>query len=125
MIVLGIGVCAWFVLGARQAHDMGAAAPIATANSVTPAQAKHFRSLLDAAGTLNPDREVDVLRGSLEAAEGRHVKARQTLFRVIREEPKNLDAWLAYARASSDSPKAFFAAQIGIRRLVPRIPTQR
>ncbi len=119
-------VCAWFVVGIRQAHGIDQATSLLSgATPLTAGQAAHVRSLLDQAHTLNPDRAVDVLRARLALAQGDSAAARRILFGVIHSEPKYLDAWIWYARASTGNPVAFFAAQIGIRRLIRQFPRPR
>jgi hypothetical protein len=89
---------------------------------LTQAQVRKATDALKSAGSLNPDLEVDVLRGQLALDQGHQAKARSILFSVIRREPKLLAAWQLYARASVRDPVAFYAAQIGIRRLVRLFP---
>jgi Flp pilus assembly protein TadD len=112
------------VIGARQAHEVSAATSIISGSSLSPAQAHRADLALNRAATLNPDRHVDVLRGELATAQGQNARARSTLRQVILDEPKDLEAWLAYARASSDNVQQYFAAQIGIKRFVRLFPTR-
>ena len=119
LVLLALPTAAWFAIGTRQAHDVAQASAIVSANPPpSPAAARRATSLLRSAAWLNPDLEVDVLRGQLALAQGNLARARAILFHVIRREPKLLAAWELYARASVDNPVAFYAAQIGIRRLV-------
>lgn len=121
---LALLCCAWFALGARQAHELAkATAIVGPGRPLSGQQVTEARQALGAAGTLNPDQEVDVLRGELAIDQGQLAEARRILFGVIRREPKLLAAWQAYARASVHDPVAFIAAQIGIRRLVRIFPT--
>jgi hypothetical protein len=115
--------CAWFALGARQAHELSAATAIVTGGpTLTAAQARHADSLLSSAATLNPDRQVDVLRAQVALEQGDPGRARSILTPVVRQEPDNLSAWVQYARASARDPVAFFVAEIAIRRLVRGFP---
>lgn len=128
VVVLGLGVlcCAWFALSARQAHELATASAIVESGQrLSPGQVRHAMALLDAAATLNPDPQVDVVRGELAAAEGQLARARRILAGVIRREPRNLAAFEAYARASTDNERAYFAAQVGIGRLVRFFPPSR
>jgi hypothetical protein len=123
VLLIALVACAWFVLGIRQVHEISAAAAIiAKQGPITAGQARHASSLLDEASTLNPDKGIDVLRARLALAQGDQNRARQILFKVIREEPKNLDGWIWYAQASRGNPTAFFAAQIGLRRVIRIFP---
>lgn len=125
VLAVGIVAAAWFGLGAHQAHEINAANAIISQKSLTGAEAKQAADHLDSAGTLNPDREVAVLRGLLAVAEGRDPAGRRILLPVIREEPKNLQAWLAYARATGDQPQTFLAVRTAISRFVREFPPRR
>jgi hypothetical protein len=119
VLVLALLCCAWFVLGARQAHLVDqATAIVGPGHRLSSQQARHAADLLDAAGTLNPDLQVDVLRGELAIDQGHLAEARQILHDVIVREPKNLAAFQQAARASVDDKPAFYATEIGIQHLV-------
>jgi predicted Zn-dependent protease len=118
-VLFALLCCAWFALSARQAHNVAVASSIVNDNPpLTAAQVRRATDSLNAAASLNPDLEVDVLRGQLAIDQGHRAQARRILFGVIRREPKLLAAWQQYARASAGDPVAFYASQIGIRRLV-------
>jgi hypothetical protein len=117
-------VCAWYVLGAIQAIDTNRATALLSAGSIGPRKAAEVRSLLDTAGTLNPDQRVNVLRGQLAAKQGHIVRARQIFSSVTRTEPQNLQAWLQLAyhpRSTSD----FLRALSRIDQLLPPVPQPR
>ncbi len=119
-IALAILACAWYALGVRQAHELNAATGILSQPAPLPtAQAMQASALLGSAATLNPDLQVDVLRAQLALARNQDARARQILFGVIRREPKNLEAWIWYARAAGSNARAFYAAEAGIARLAP------
>lgn len=119
ILLLALLCCAWFALGARQAHLVGqATAIVAPGHRLSPQQARHAADLLDAAGTLNPDLQVDVLRGELAIDQGQLTHARQILHSVIVREPKNLAAFEQAARASANDKAAYFVTEIAIQRLV-------
>ena len=65
---------------------------------------------------------MNVERAQLALDQGSPARARQILFDVIRREPKFFAAWVLYARASANDRFAFYAAQIGIRRLIRLFP---
>lgn len=121
LVVTALIMCAWFALAIRQAQDTTEATAIITRGAPSAAQAARVAQLLNSAATLNPDRQVDVLRGELAIQRGQDAHARQILFEVIRAQPKFLQAWVAYSEASLHDPIAYIAAQIGIRRLVPTL----
>ena len=90
-----IALCAWFALGARQAHDQARAVTLLSgAGSVSASSAAQARRALDHAGTLNPDRAVDLLRARLAERTGDPRAAQDILQRVVAEEPQYIDAWL-------------------------------
>jgi hypothetical protein len=118
-VLFALLCCAWFALSARQAHNVAVATSVVNAKPpLTAPQVRRATNSLNAAAWLNPDLGVDVLRGQLAIDQGRLVLARRILFGVIHREPKLLAAWQQYARASVHDPVAFYASQIGIRRLV-------
>jgi predicted Zn-dependent protease len=125
-LVGALVVCAWFALGIHQAKNTDAAAALVTGTSrLSPSQADHAASLLRSAKTLNPDRQVDVLRAELDLGQGNRAGARRILERVVAAEPQNALAWEWLARASSDDRAEFFIAAIHIRVLVPPLPARR
>lgn len=104
MIILAVVVCAWFALGIRQTRDTARATAIiasaASANGPSAAQASQERSLLRAAGTLNPDKQLDVLRGQLALLRNDNRGAARILQGVVAQEPLNVEAWVYLARAA-------------------------
>ena len=117
---LCVVVCAWFVVAARDAHEVDAAAStLASGQSASPAALRSAASQLDAAAFLNPDQQVGVLRGRLGLAEHRFGAARRVLERVTRDEPMNLDAWILLVGASLSKPSEARAALAQIARLDP------
>jgi predicted Zn-dependent protease len=99
--VAAILVCAWFALGAHQAHDTDAATAIVDGSAkLTAAQANRANSLLDGASTLDPDRQIDVLRARVATARGQKEHAEQILRPVVRSEPDNIVAWFAVVQGA-------------------------
>lgn len=126
VLLLALLCCAWFALGARQAHLVGqATAIVGPGHRLSPQQARHAADLLHAAGALNPDLQVDVLRGELAIDQGHLAEARRILHSVILREPKNLAAFEQAARASADDKPAYYATEIGIQHLVRMFKTNR
>jgi predicted Zn-dependent protease len=123
---LSVIACAWFVLGVRQAHEIGAATAIVSQQGpLRPAQVSQARSRLNAAGTLNPDLEVDVLRARLVLDLGDPPGARAILDSVVRREPQNLEAWIWLARAARGDPATFKLAIARIDELIRTVPAAR
>jgi hypothetical protein len=79
-------------------------------------------SLLDWAGALNPDTEVDLLHAQLDRDQQNYAGARAILAGVVAKEPQNVQAWQSLARSSVGSPPTFFRALRRIRLLVPVVP---
>lgn len=120
--LLALAICGWFVLGAAQTHDADrAAAILASPGQLRPASAARAASLLDDAGTLNPDRQVDLLRARLAVRRGDLPRARAILAGVVRDEPQNVDAWAALARSSAGDPAVFRLAVARVRALAPPV----
>jgi hypothetical protein len=114
---------AWFGLGARQAMDTDkATAMLSAGSSVSVAEAEHVRSLLRAAGELNPDRQIALLQGQLALERGRPQRAQRLISQVTRAEPQNLAAWIALARAATDNAVLFHRALVRVRALEPLLP---
>ena len=67
--------------------------------SLSAAQAAHANSLLRAAGTLNPDQQVNLLRGDVAALRNQTPRAARIFQRVADREPMNINAWVLLARA--------------------------
>jgi hypothetical protein len=121
-VVLAVVACVWFAVGIRQAHDTGAATSLLSGSSpLSPAQARRAASLLHDAGQLNPDRTVDLLRSQLALRRGDAARARAIALGVTRSEPQNIQAWIAYGRASSGDRPAFVLALRRLNQLAPPV----
>jgi hypothetical protein len=116
---LALIACAWFVLGIRQAHDLGVATSIAQNRSISPAQAAHAESLLDSAATLNPDKEVQLVRAQIASAAGNDTRAIALAQQVANAEPENVVAWYVMAQVSGSSGQLLLTAFRHIRELSP------
>jgi predicted Zn-dependent protease len=127
MIILAVVVCAWFALGIRQTRDTARATAIiasaASANGPSAAQASHVRSLLKAAGTLNPDKQLGVLRGQLALLQGNNRSAARILEGVVAQEPLNVEAWVYLARAAFNVNRHEFG--IAAQRIAQLDPPQK
>jgi hypothetical protein len=121
-LIAAILACAWFVIGELQAVDTSRAGALVAGNRpVSAATAAHARSLLRSAAFLNPDTSVRLLDATVDLARGDATGARRIIVPVLREEPMNLDAWVALARASfHGSPYELQVAVHNIARLDPR-----
>ena len=120
-------LCAWFVLGTVQAHDENrATALIDAAGTPSPALTSEILHLLDVAGTLNPDRDIALLRSQAQTRAGRDAAAVRTAQGVARAEPLNIDAWtvLAFAAQPIDPAEARLARahQASLAPPVPAAP---
>jgi len=121
VLVVAVIACAWFVVGIRQAHDTAAATSIITSQSALSAgQVAHARSLLSAAGSLNPDSQVEVLSGRLAYVENDRPSAVSSFERVLRREPSNVHVWLLLAEAASNDRRLVDRAFVQVTRLDPR-----
>jgi predicted Zn-dependent protease len=104
--VAAVVVCAWFALGVRQARDTTRAQSIIDASSsLSGARASQTASLLHNAGMLNPDSQVDILRGRLAVLENDRPQAVRILEGVVHREPLNIDGWLWLAQATKSLPE--------------------
>jgi predicted Zn-dependent protease len=124
-LLLALVLCAWFALGIRQAHDTSqATSSLSNSGGLSSAQAARVDSLLSAAGTLNPDSQVGLLRGRAALAENDRPRAVRIIEDVTRREPMNLQAWLLLAEASRNVPEIELAvarvAELDPRLAIPR-----
>jgi cytochrome c-type biogenesis protein CcmH/NrfG len=103
LAVLGLAVaaCAWFALGVVQSHDQTQAENLLDQfTRQTPAATARIMSLLDTAGTLNPDRNIDLDRSQAQTRAG-HVAAGVAIARaVVRAEPQNVNGWIVLGFAA-------------------------
>jgi hypothetical protein len=123
VVAVALFACAWFALGVHQGDAVNdASAIIAKPDAGGAAAARHATSRLDDAGTLNPDEEVNVLRGILARERGDLPRGKRILRGVVRREPENLQGWLELARSSAGDPRTAFDALAHVRKLVPAVP---
>jgi predicted Zn-dependent protease len=109
-------VAAWFGLGWYQAQQTGKAGALVTsAQRLAPRQAQEARSALDSAGTLNPDRAVNVLRGELAIDQHDYPAAIRILGGVTASEPQNLTAWIELGIAAAKAGDSRLLALAGRR----------
>jgi hypothetical protein len=121
--VAALVVCAWFAVALVQTRDTDRASAIVSApGTLTPAAAARAAGLLHDAGTLNPGVDTDLLRAALAVREGQPARARSILAGVLAQEPMNIQAWAALARASAGDPSTFKAALRHVRALAPAVP---
>lgn len=124
-VLIALVVCAWFVLGIRQAQETTKATAIVSGTApLTRDQISQAGDLLHAAQALNPDTDVDVLRAQLDRDQNELVAARHVLEQVVAREPDNAVAWLALAESSRGAPRTFLEALVHVRRLAPPVPQQ-
>jgi hypothetical protein len=125
-LIVAIVACAWFALGVRQAVDTSRAETIVSqSGALSAAQSVKAASLLSAARALNPDREVEILRGQLALAENDPVRAKQILENVVRAEPMNIKAWFQLLLASHHDPHTASIALRHIGLLEPSLRRRR
>jgi predicted Zn-dependent protease len=121
--LVALVVCAWFALGARQAVNTSRASSIISgAGRMSSAEVHKAFTFLDDAGTLNPDRQVDILRGRAFLARRNAQAARRVLTAVTRAEPQNVEAWLWLARASGTNAALLADSLERVRALEPLLP---
>ncbi|HUE26442.1 MAG TPA: hypothetical protein VMP89_06680, partial [Solirubrobacteraceae bacterium] len=71
LTVVALAVCAWFVIGVRQAQDLAAATSVVQVGGAAgPARLAAAAADLHSAAFLDPDQEVNILRGRLAIARG-------------------------------------------------------
>jgi predicted Zn-dependent protease len=126
LLAIAVAAAAWFALAAQQSVDTSRATALVSGSThLSASQVAHAKNLLSAAGFLNPDRQVDVVRAQLDRERGNLSAARTILKRVVAAEPDNLQAWVELAQASVGDLKDFYAAAYRVRQLVPPVPPPR
>jgi hypothetical protein len=124
LVVFAVAAVGWFVLGEVQTRDLDRATDL-TARAGTPSAAltKQILGLLDTASTLNPDRNVALLRSQAQTRSGRGAAAVRTALAVARAEPQNIDGWvvLGFAAGIVD-PKLAALARTMEHELAPPVP---
>lgn len=121
---LALVTCAWFAVGIRQSHAQESLVTlIRTHGSLAPAQAAHARHLIDEASSLNPDRDIDLLRAEVLQRTGDEAAATRLLEATVRAQPRDVDAWhlLSFTAFTVDRPLADRAKQ-RVNELVPPVP---
>ena len=123
LVGLAVVVSAWFALACVQARDTRRATSLLTGTTtVSVKQAERARSMLDSAGTMNPDLTVEILRGVLEMDRHHYADAERTLLSVTEREPMNADAWaqLVFAAASNRDRRLALLAGARVVALHPK-----
>jgi hypothetical protein len=129
ILVLGLAglallASAWFGLAWVQARDTARAdALLSGSGQLSPAAQARVRSLLDSAGTLNPDRTVDLLRAQLATDQHQYAAAVRILDLITRSEPQNVLAWeqLAIVAGLTHNLHLIHVSGEHISQLVPPI----
>lgn len=125
LAVLALLVSAWFGLGFYQAQKTGQATALIGGGTthLTPHQVQTARAELSSAGTLNPDRTPDLLRGELAADQHQYAAAIRILQTVTAREPLNLTAWaqLGFAAARGGNRQVLAVAGRNVALLIPPV----
>lgn len=115
LVLAAVACCAWFAIGIHQAHDVAAATGIIDAGrSAGSHELAIAAGDLRSAEFLNPDQEVNILRGHLAILRGDDKQAQEILAAVTRAEPMNLEAWIWFTGANLGNARQ---ARIGTARL--------
>jgi hypothetical protein len=123
LVLAGVIVCAWFLLGAVQTRDQNQATDLIDSLSTpTPALTARILNMLDTAQTMNPDRNVDLLRAQALTRSGRPSAGLRVAERVVAAEPLNIDAWTVLGFAARPAhPVQFRLAERKLRELAPPV----
>jgi cytochrome c-type biogenesis protein CcmH/NrfG len=116
-------VCSWFALGVWQTTNLSHAEAIINARKSANAQeVRTVDALLDDAGVLNPDRQVELDRVHILLEHLEFNAAAKIAREVVSAEPQNIEAWLWLARASGGRQPLFGYALHRAYELEPLIP---
>ncbi|MGH2892063.1 MAG: hypothetical protein ACRDPM_02175 [Solirubrobacteraceae bacterium] len=120
-LLVAIVVSAWFALGIHQAHEVAHATSVIEGSpTLTLTKARAIDSWLGSARTLNPDKQLDILRARAAVEAGQVHLAQRILERVVRAEPSNLGGWTWLAGAALGNPPVAHRAVAQIDKLDPR-----
>jgi hypothetical protein len=122
LATVSIVAIAWFVLGARQAREISDATSIVQGSSVSAPQARQAGQMLDAAATLDPDRQVQLLRAVLESQLNHYARARSIVEQVTRAEPDNIVAWDLLVQLAGRNVHLLARAFEHVAALEPTVP---
>ncbi len=89
-------ICAWFVLGARQAHEINTATTLLNdaATDRSAAVQQRVQSLLNAASFIHPGVDVTLLRAQSAQNARDYNRAEQLIEQATSAEPDNIAAWI-------------------------------
>jgi hypothetical protein len=122
LVLVALTACAWFAISIRDTRDIDRATAILGARShPSAAAARRVSSLLGDATLLNPDRQVELLRGQLALARGQTRAAQRIFLRVTQEEPENLLAWSWLGRTAHPGTRLKLVAFAHFELLAPPI----
>jgi uncharacterized protein HemY len=95
LAVLAVFAAAWFLVGARHAHELDGATNLINNHAGNTTQASdRTLSLLRSADFLEPSDEVDLLRAQLALQRREYPKAKRLIGQATHSEPDDLNAWI-------------------------------
>jgi hypothetical protein len=115
LAVIATAAAAWFVIGARQAHEIDTVSVLLNHQAGNnPATSRRAASLLNSADFLYPGVDVTLLRARLDMERHDYPKAKPLVDRSLASEPGNLNAWisaldLAIVQPSAENTKRIVA----------------
>jgi hypothetical protein len=127
VLALAVVACAWFAVGVIQSHDQTEAeALLQRVGTPTPATTASIMSLLSTAGTVNPDRNIELDRSQAQSRAGQAQAGVATAERVATAEPQNVNAWLVLGFAAGRvEPGLARRARAKVMQLAPPVPRRR
>jgi hypothetical protein len=115
LAAIAVLVSVWFLIGARQAHEVDAATTLLDNGAGhTAGGAQRVASLLSSAGFLYPGTDVPLLRVRLDMDRHEYASAKALIDRSVASEPDNVNAWiwalqLGVVQPSAENAKAAIA----------------
>ena len=95
LVVLAVLAAAWFVIGARQAHELDGASNLIDHQAGNSTQASdRTLALLRAADFLHPGDQTDLLRARLALERREYPRAKRLIEQATRSQPDDLNAWI-------------------------------
>lgn len=127
LVALALCACAWFAIELRDFHHENYVKNYLSAHPrFGDAQAQALDAQLDDAGTLNPDRELDLLRAYVEVHAQHLRRAIAIAQAAARAESQNIANWFVVQFIAGQlDPAAYRLATQRIDQLAPPVPAAR
>ena len=121
LAVIALVAIAWFALGVRQARDTAQATSLLVRfTPLTAAQLNHAANLVNDAAFLNPDQQVNLMRGWLQLQPHHRAAAELIFAHEVLLHPQDINGWdWLFQAANGIDPATAQRAQAQMLALEP------